>query len=90
MKYSKTKAATLAALGAQNLGVLSSVIAFLLLNYANTYLPVAKTTVFSNVTTIVSVIAGAIFLNERVTVTTVAATLMIVVGVFGVQKTGKK
>lgn len=67
------------------LGVVSSVVAFILLNYANTHLPVAKTTVFSNLTTIVSVIAGAIFLKESFTWQTALATVMIVAGVWGVQ-----
>lgn len=67
------------------LGVFSSVIAFLLLNYANTYLPVAKTTVFSNLTTVVSVIAGTVFLKERITMQLVAAVCMIITGVAGVQ-----
>ena len=67
------------------LGIVSSVVAFLLLNYANTYLPVAKTTVFSNITTIVSVFAGMIFLNEKFTVLTAVSTIMIIVGVWGVQ-----
>ena len=67
------------------LGIVSSVVAFILLNYANTHLPVAKTTVFSNLTTIVSVIAGAIFLKESFTWQTALATVMIVAGVWGVQ-----
>ncbi len=67
------------------LGLMSSVAAFLLLNYANTHLPVAKTTVFSNITTVVSVVAGVVFLNEKFSVSTVISTIMIVVGVCGVQ-----
>lgn len=67
------------------LGIVSSVVAFLLLNYANTYLPVAKTTVFSNITTVVSVIASVIFLDERLTLEMVISTIMIVIGVWGVQ-----
>ena len=67
------------------LGVFSSVVAFLLLNYANTYLPVAKTTVFSNITTVVSIIAGALFLNERFTTVSLVGSAMIVLGVWGVQ-----
>ena len=70
------------------LGIVSSVIAFLLLNYANTHLPVAKTTAFSNVTTVVSVLAGAIFLRESITSITVFATIMIIAGVMGVQISG--
>ena len=67
------------------LGLVSSVVAFLLLNYANTYLPVAKTTAFSNITTVVSVVAGAIFLGEKITAVTVISTGMIIAGVTGVQ-----
>ena len=71
------------------LGVLSSVVAFLFLNYANTYLPVAKTTVFANITTVVSVAAGAIFLKEKITVVTIIATVMIIAGVWGVNVKGE-
>ncbi len=67
------------------LGVISSVVAFLLLNYANSYLPVSKTTVFSNITTVVSVSAGIIFLNEKLSVLIVISSLMIIFGVWGVQ-----
>ena len=67
------------------LGLLSSFTAFYLLNYANTHLPVAKTTVFSNLTTVVSVIAGAVILDEKITVITIVSTLMIIIGILGVQ-----
>lgn len=67
------------------LGIVSSVIAFLLLNFANTHLPVAKTTVFSNITTVVSVFAGAVFLKERLTAVSIFAAAMIIFGVWGVQ-----
>lgn len=67
------------------LGVISSVAAFLLLNYANTHLPVAKTTVFSNLTTVISVVAGAAFLDERVSLYGALSIIMIVSGVLGVQ-----
>ncbi len=72
------------------LGIISSVVAFLLLNYANTYLPVAKTTAFSNITTVVSVIAGAIFLDEKITPVTIISGVMIIVGVTGVQLFGMR
>lgn len=70
------------------LGIVSSVLAFLFLNYANTHLPVAKTTVFSNLTTVVSVFAGAIFLDEKISFAVIAAIIMIIVGVLGVQMLG--
>jgi len=72
------------------LGIVSSVVAFLMLNYANTYLPVAKVTVFANVTTIVSVVAGALFLNEKFSFAAAISTLMIIIGVWGVQVLGVK
>ena len=70
------------------LGIISSVVAFLFLNYANTHLPVAKTTVFSNLTTVVSVFAGAVFLDEKISFVVIIAIIIIVVGVLGVQMLG--
>lgn len=67
------------------LGIVSSVIAFFLLNYANTHLPVSKTTAFSNLTTVVSVFAGVLFLQESFSKQAFFATAMIVAGVWGVQ-----
>jgi len=69
------------------LSVLSSILAFLLLNYSATILPVSKTTAFCNVTTLLSVFAGVVFLGESITLVSLAAALIIIVGVFGVQKT---
>lgn len=71
--------------GVLYLGVASSVVAFLFLNFANTYLPVAKTTVFSNITTAVSVVTGVLFLNETLSIKAIISTVMIITGVFGVQ-----
>ena len=72
-------------MGVVYLGVVSSVAAFFLLNYANTYLPVSKTTVFSNFTTVVSVLAGVFFLKEPFSLPAFLAIVMIVAGVCGVQ-----
>lgn len=68
------------------LGLISSVLAFLCLNYAATVLPVSKTTAFCNITTVLSVFAGAVFLHDAVTPVSIAAALVIILGVFGVQK----
>ncbi|MBR5571544.1 MAG: DMT family transporter [Oscillospiraceae bacterium] len=46
------------------LGTLSSVAAFSLLNFANAHLSVSETSIFSNVTTAVSVLAGVLLLKE--------------------------
>ena len=68
------------------LAFLSSILAFLCLNYAATVLPVSKTTAFCNVTTVLSVFAGAVFLGETVSPVSVLASIVIILGVFGVQK----
>lgn len=73
------------------LGGLSSVVAFILLNYANTYLPISRTTVFSNVITVVSIFAGIVILKDTpLTVWNALFSLMIIVGVWGVQQFAKK
>lgn len=73
------------------LGGLSSVVAFILLNYANTYLPISRTTVFSNVITVVSIFAGIVILKDTpLTVWNVLFSLMIIIGVWGVQQFAKK
>lgn len=68
------------------LSLFSSILAFLMLNYAASELPVAKTTAFCNVTTVLSVFAGAVFLKEPVSVVSLLAAGLIIIGVFGVQK----
>lgn len=68
------------------LSLLSSILAFLCLNYAATILPVSKSTAFCNVTTVLSVFAGAVFLGESVNTVSLIAAAVIILGVFGVQK----
>lgn len=67
------------------LGVLSSVCAFLMINYANTYLPLSRATVFSNVITVVSVAASIWLLHEPFNVYILIAALLIILGIAGVQ-----
>lgn len=67
---------------------LSSIVAFLMLNYANTELPIAKTTAFCNLTTVISVFAGVIFLGEPFGWIELAASAVIIAGIWGVQKAG--
>lgn len=68
------------------LGIASSVFAFFLLNYANTYLPVTRTIVFVNVTTLVTVVGGVLILREPLTLTSCLSAILIVLGVWGVQR----
>lgn len=67
------------------LGMISSVIAFILVNVANTNLPVSQGTIFSCISTVVSVLAGLIILKEDVNVLTIISTIIILVGVYFVQ-----
>lgn len=69
------------------LSLLSSILAFMCLNYAANVLPVSKTTAFCNVTTVLSVFAGVVFLGESISLVSVIAAVVIIIGVFGVQKT---
>lgn len=68
------------------LGGVSSVGAFMLLNYSTTYLSVARTTSFANLTTVVSVLAGVFFLGEPFGWASALACAAILGGVIGVQK----
>ena len=68
------------------LGTISSIVAFLMLNYANTELPVARTTIFANLTTVISLFAGVVFLGEPFGWLSLAASVIIIGGIWGVQK----
>jgi len=68
------------------LAVISSVLAFLALNYAMTYLPVAKSTAFANLTTVISILAGVVFLGEPFGLVSLAGAAMIIAGVYGVNR----
>ena len=68
------------------LSFVSSIGAFLMLNFANNHLPVAKTTAFCNLTTVISVFAGVVFLHEPFNPAMLLAAAMIVLGVWQVQK----
>ena len=67
------------------LSVLSSIMAFLFINFASNTLPVAKTTAFCNLTTAISMFAGVVFLHEPFGPASLLASVMIIVGVWKVQ-----
>lgn len=75
-------------LGMAYLSLASSIGAFLLLNYASGHLPVAKMTAFCNLTTVISVFAGVVFLHEPFTAVSLAASAVIILGIWGVQRAG--
>ena len=68
------------------LGVASSIIAFMALNVATGCLPVAKTMSFCNLTTVISLFAGVIFLHEPFNMVSLLASLLIILGIWGVQR----
>ena len=66
------------------LAVLSSIGAFLLYNYATSNISSVRASSFSNIITVVSVLAGMLILQERLSVAQLICCLLIVVGVCGV------
>lgn len=68
------------------LSILSSICAFLMMNYSTTYLPVARTTSFSNIITVVSIFAGIVILHEAADLISIISSIMIIVGVWGVNE----
>lgn len=69
------------------LSVFCSVAGFFLSNYGISKLPIARETVFSNLTTAVSVFVGLVFLHEPFSWQTAICILLILVGIWGVQRT---
>lgn len=71
------------------LGLLSSVVAYFMLNYANANLSVSETSIFSNVTTVVSVLAGVLLLQEPFGVFQFLGVAIILVCVYAANVTPK-
>ena len=71
------------------LGICCSVIAYFLGAYAIGKLSVARATVFANLTTAVSVFAGVVFLHESFSWFGFICCLVILIGIYGVQRTAK-
>jgi len=65
------------------LGIIASIIGFFLVNYSLNKLPAHISSVYSNISTIVAVIAGAIFLNEDLYFYHIIGGVMIITGVYG-------
>ena len=72
------------------LGVCCSVISYFLLSYMATYMTVTRSAAYANLTTAVSVFAGAVFLKEPLSWLGVLFCVVILVGIFGVQVTARK
>lgn len=72
------------------LGVGASVIGYSLFNYAVAEMPMANMSAMNNLVTVVSVAAGVLILKEPFSVKAAIAMLVVLVGIFGVQKFGRK
>lgn len=72
------------------LGILSSVIAFFLINYSLSKLEASKAIVFSNISTIVSILAGVIFLKESFHIYHIVGSVLILLGVWGTNRYSKE
>jgi len=68
------------------LGGLSSVGAYMLANYSLAKLPVARQSIFQNMSTVVSVMAGVIVMGDAFTWLNLAAFALILAGVWGVNR----
>jgi len=75
--------------GALYLGIFSSVVAFYLLNFMVKKASPIFTTLFSNLTTVVSVIAGVVFRNETVRPLQIVGVSLVLLSVFVMSLRGK-
>ena len=64
------------------LSIVSSVMAFLLLNYGSSYVSVSEASIFANLTTVISIAAGVIFVNETFTLWQMIGAIIIVGSVY--------
>ncbi|QTA37512.1 EamA family transporter [Thermosipho ferrireducens] len=71
-------------LSALYLGILSSSVAFFLVNYMLSKVSPAQSSIFANLATVISVIAGAIFRNETIGFSHIFGMSLIISGVWGV------
>ena len=72
------------------LGVLSSLITSLFINYILSKIEASKMSVFSNLGTVISIIAGVVFLKEKIYYYHIIGSVFIVGGVLGTNFLDKK
>lgn len=65
------------------LGILASIIAFFLMNYALSKLEAHVTSIYSNLATLISIVAGVVVLNEILYFYHYVGSALIIVGVYG-------
>jgi len=72
------------------LGILSSLITSLLSNYTLSEIAASKMSVFSNLSTLITVVAGSVFLNEKIEYYHIIGGAMIILGILGINFLGTK
>ncbi len=72
------------------LGVLSSLVTSLLTNYVLSKIEASKMSVFSNLGTVISIVAGVVFLKEQIFYYHIIGSILIVGGVIGTNFLDKK
>jgi len=68
------------------LGILSSIVAYLLINYTLSKIEASNTSVFANISTIVSVVAGVVILKETFHFYDFIGSTLILIGVWGTNR----
>ena len=71
------------------LAILSSIVAFLMYNWATTKIDAIRASSFSNVITVVSVLAGIVILGEKLSLLQLVFCVLIIIGVYGANKVKK-
>ncbi len=66
------------------LACISSIVAFLLINYSVSHIEARRTSIFTCMTTVISILAGIIILRERFTVLRALGSALILLGVYKV------
>lgn len=72
------------------LAILSTMVSTLLSSYALTHLEASRVSVFSNLSTLISIAGGAMILHEPVQSYHYAGAILIIVGVLGTNMSGRK
>ena len=72
------------------LAIVSSILAFLLYNYSTTNISAVRSSSFSNIITVVSVLAGIFILKEKLSVIQILLCIPIILGVWGVNSGQKE
>jgi drug/metabolite transporter (DMT)-like permease len=72
------------------LGIASSLVTALTSNYILSRMEASRMSVFANLSTIVSIAAGAVFLGEEITVYHLIGSVLIITGVIGTNRLGRK